>query len=105
MKWSERAGTRIMGEWDDGVHYVRRYPDRLAVSRFDNGRLAWNELQAVKEALWGDEIAVEIYPAAEDVVNLRHTRHLWRSEQLTDAVLALAPHPEFCDPELRRGSR
>ena len=40
--------------------------------------ISWDELQALKNACgFADRDAVEIYPAAKDVVNVANMRHLW----------------------------
>lgn len=44
-----------------------------------DGQITWDQLQAVKNEVWGrDARAIEVYPAAEDVVNAGNFRHLWR---------------------------
>lgn len=40
--------------------------------------ISWDQLQEIKNALgFADRDAVEIYPAAADVVNVANMRHLW----------------------------
>ena len=47
-----------------------------------DGWITWDELQAIKNAVWGvDARAIEVYPRAADVVNSRTMRHLWRLGQ------------------------
>lgn len=44
-----------------------------------NGLITWDQLQAVKNEVWGpDTRAIEVYPAQDDVVNGGNIRHLWR---------------------------
>lgn len=44
-----------------------------------DGRVTWDELQAVKTAIWGaDARAIEVYPAEGNIVNSANVRHLWR---------------------------
>lgn len=44
-----------------------------------DGRITWDELQAVKDAVWGVQTrAIEVYPRRADVVNSGNWRHLWR---------------------------
>lgn len=44
---------------------------------FQDG-ISWDELQAVKDGCgFADRDAVEVYPAAVDVVNVANMRHLW----------------------------
>lgn len=57
---------------------------RLSVNRtgFDGERwhdgISWDELQAIKNAIgFADHCAVEIYPPANNVVNVANIRHLW----------------------------
>lgn len=67
----------------------------LVVER-DDGKdgITWEQLQAAKdEALGPDVVAVEVYPAAGDVVNEVNRRHLW--EVPSDLLAGLT---------LRRGS-
>lgn len=49
----------------------------LAVAH--DGSITWDQLQAIKCAVWGNNVrAIEVYPAAADVVNNGQFRHLWR---------------------------
>lgn len=44
-----------------------------------DGRITWDQLQAVKNEVWGpDARAIEVYPAQGDFVNNGNIRHLWR---------------------------
>lgn len=44
-----------------------------------DGSITWDELQAIKNQVWGkDARAIEVYPAQGDVVNSGNWRHLWR---------------------------
>lgn len=44
-----------------------------------DGTITWDDLQAVKDQVWGkDARAIEVYPVAADVVNRGNYRHLWR---------------------------
>jgi hypothetical protein len=53
-----RAALRADGRWVDGI--------------------TWDELQALKaQAGYGDREAVEIYPPADQVVDVANMRHLW----------------------------
>ncbi|MEP1330118.1 hypothetical protein [Pseudophaeobacter sp.] len=55
-----------------------------------DGTITWDELQQIKNAVWGDEArAVEAYPPQSLLVNNKTIRHLWR----------LGAH-DFC-PDLR----
>lgn len=93
--WRQKAEQGLIRTVHCGSHIVREYPDRLAVWRKDGDRLTWEELQQVKQFLWGDRIAIEVYPAEADVVNLRHTRHLWSTPEIEIIVQHECRHPEF----------
>lgn len=44
-----------------------------------SGSITWDQLQAVKNAVWGAEArAIEVYPRSSDLVNAGPFRHLWR---------------------------
>lgn len=44
-----------------------------------DGSITWDQMQAIKNAVWGEDArAIEVYPAATDVVNAGNFRHLWR---------------------------
>lgn len=44
-----------------------------------DGQITWDELQAIKNAVWGNEVrAIEVYPAQSQLVNGAQCRHLWR---------------------------
>jgi len=95
VRWIEKArhGLIIVKNWEG--YQVRQYADRLAIARLDEGRLTWEEVQKVKEHFWCDRVAIEVYPAKANVVNLRHTRHLWWVPELEEAVNRFCAHPEF----------
>jgi len=99
VKWTRKSTQGLLRTLDVGVHRVRVYADRLAIWRHDGDRLTWEELQDAKCKVWGDKLAVEIYPAQADVVNLRHTRHLWHTETLERAVRNQCRHAEFDNAE------
>lgn len=49
----------------------------LAGDRWQDG-ITWDELQRLKaEAGFADRDALEVYPAARDVVNVANIRHIW----------------------------
>ncbi len=95
LKWEDRVLVDLQEYRTVGEHRIRIYQNRLAIWRLDGARMTWEELQKVKQAVWGDCVAVEIYPLQADVVNLRHTRHLWSSPLLRGAVNSECRHPEF----------
>ena len=40
--------------------------------------ISWDQLQNIKRAIgFGDQLAVEIYPRDEDIVDVANMRHLW----------------------------
>lgn len=44
-----------------------------------DGSITWDQLQAVKNAVWGEGArAIEVFPVQGDVVNNGNFRHLWR---------------------------
>lgn len=44
-----------------------------------DGSITWDQLQAIKCAVWGNEArAIEVYPAQSQIVNSKNIRHLWR---------------------------
>jgi hypothetical protein len=94
-KWSAIASIGLLNTIELDSHLVRIYSNRIAIWRKDGARLGWEELQSVKEKVWGNRVAVEVYPAKCDVVNLRHTRHLWWSEDLERMVKSVCIHAEF----------
>ncbi len=61
----------------------------LTVRRQSGGdRIGWDVLQEIKNDLLGPEVeAVEVYPAAEDVVDEANLRHLWEWPQATAHTL------------------
>lgn len=49
----------------------------LAVTH--DGSITWDQLQAIKNAVWGPEArAIEVYPAQSMIINAKPMRHLWR---------------------------
>lgn len=59
-----------------------------------DGSIGFDHLMAIKAAVWGRDVrAIEVYPAADELVDTRPIRHLWR----------LGDH-EFC-PDLLGRSR
>jgi hypothetical protein len=93
--WRARANIGLLKTHYLEAHVVREYANRLAIQRHDGERMAWEELQAIKCSIWGDRVAIEVYPAQSAVVNLRHTRHLWWSPDLELAAVSGCRHPEF----------
>lgn len=66
--WGERHGYEV--HVDNAIGHLWVIHD---------GKITWDQLQAIKNEVWGDEArAIEVYPAEGDVVNSLHCRHLWR---------------------------
>lgn len=93
--WRAKAADGLIETRTLDDHYVRVYWNRLAIWRKNGKRMGWEELQKVKQQIWGDKIAIEIYPAQTDVVNLAYTRHLWHTPLLQTVVKKVCLHKEF----------
>lgn len=93
--WLERSRIGLLRTLNFAEHKVRVYDNRLAIWRIDGQRMTWEELQDIKQQVWGDVLAIEIYPPAKAVINLRHTRHLWHTSDLQDIIAEECIHPEF----------
>lgn len=67
ISWREIDGFRVGVDITLGHLWVEH-----------DGTITWDELQAIKNEVWGPAArAIEVYPAAEDVVNNAPLRHLW----------------------------
>ena len=89
-QWPDHRDSMI-GVWRSRTFLVQAFQEsdqiiRLSVCRTDwdttsnswKENIGWDELQRIKgEAGYQDSCAVEVYPAAGDVVNLANMRHLW----------------------------
>ena len=97
MKWKCVIRKDLIAIFSpDNEHLIREYPNRLAIWRKDGNRLTWEELQKVKNIVWGDDvIAIEVYPRQVDCINIKHTRHLWTSKEIQETVRINCQHPEF----------
>lgn len=95
MNWREKSNDGLLKVHSIGDYRIRRYVNRLAIWRKDGQRLTWEELQEVKSNIIGDKVAIEVYPRDIDVVNKRHTRHLWFSDSIEEIVNKICRHPEF----------
>ena len=66
----------------------------LAVAH--DGAITWDQLQAVKNAVWGKDVrAIEVYPVQTGVVNSGRWRHLWRLGKGDFCPDLLAHDPSF----------
>lgn len=84
-----RHQSKLSRVWRSRHYVVQEFIEdnaiRLSINRvklLSNGRwddnLTWDEMQFIKrDCGYGDRLAVEIYPADENVVNLANMRHLW----------------------------
>lgn len=56
---------------------IQRHLNLVSVEH--SGAISWEELQQVKNVVWGEQaVAVEIFPDQEKVVNSGNYRHLWK---------------------------
>jgi hypothetical protein len=92
-QWEHIATTQTR-IWRSRDYLVQEYAEplpaivRLSIlrtqmsgDRWKDG-ISWDELQRLKnEVGYADHDAVEIYPAARDVVNVANIRHLWVMDQ------------------------
>lgn len=94
-KWPYDDDARRSSVWLSDEFLVQEFTEdnavRLSVNRVrrkDGGweeDITWDELQTVKRSLgYGDQFAVEIYPADLDIVNLANMRHLWVPDEPID---------------------
>lgn len=53
----------------------------LRIVRHDGGRIdSFADLQRIKDDLWGKKIvAIQVFPASEDLIDVSNTLHLWAS--------------------------
>ena len=71
MRFSIAGSKNILKAWFDS--------DIGRIEVKHNGRVTWDELQALKNAVWGEAaLAIEIYPPKAELVNSGNYRHLWR---------------------------
>ena len=97
MGWKEKANVGLMRIDKIDGFAVRFYADRIAIQSRNDVVISWEQLQAVKnKALGIDAVAIEIFPPDSEVVNLRNTRHLWFSPEIS-SVVSWCRHPEFGD--------
>ena len=55
------------------------HADHEIISVPHDGSITWDQLQAIKNAHWGeDAIAIEVYPAQGSVINKCNMRHIWK---------------------------
>lgn len=73
--------TRI---WKNNLYIVQEFPKSegmtlLMVRRNDAAPIrSWSDMQRIKNELMGeDRVAVEVYPAESDLIDLANMYHLW----------------------------
>lgn len=90
MDWPN-GGRGQLAVWRSRTFLVQAFPEpndiiRLSVNRTEwderthrwRSDISWDDLQRLKaEAGYGDRWAVEVLPAAADVVNVANMRHIW----------------------------
>lgn len=72
--------------------YAQAGGERISISRTVEKRpgvwedgISWDEIQGLKEQCGrGDKLAIEIYPADKNVVNVANMRHIWVLPDLQD---------------------
>jgi hypothetical protein len=70
-------GGKVFGQRHGFVVHVDDTVGHLWV--LHDGTITWDQLQSIKDDVWGDETrAIEVYPAKSHVVNSIECRHLWR---------------------------
>lgn len=94
MNWKQKSKVDLIRIEHVDEYSVRIYPNRIAIQSEKEDAISWETLQAIKCKIIGDAIAIEIFPANADVVNLRNTRHIWYGECLKDLTKTFT-HPEF----------
>lgn len=83
MVWNDSTpacnGTPWHGTLMVGVKYTNaKGMDRLKCgSRKFNKFLNWDDLQAIKDRFWPNQIALEVYPPKRFIVNAADMRWLW----------------------------
>jgi hypothetical protein len=95
MNWKTKSSIGLLSSFGRDGYKFRLYENRVAISKVDGTRLTWEEVQEAKQLSIGDLVAIEVYPIEEETVNLRHTRHLWFSDNITCLVEKECIHEEF----------
>ena len=76
----------IVAAWVNDLYAVQRYDNQtewglviqLSVRSHHGRTIPWDDLQRIKDELTGEAAtAIEVYPAADDVVDKAPMRHLW----------------------------
>jgi hypothetical protein len=89
-EWPACALSNVIGAFRSSKFLVQVYAEasnviRLSINRADldavggwRDGISWDELQEIKNQCgYADREAIEIYPRAQDVVNVANIRHLW----------------------------
>lgn len=57
---------------------IEHHDDQI-ISVLHDGSITWDDLQEIKNKIWGEEAeAIECYPAQSRLINNATQRHLWR---------------------------
>lgn len=78
--------------------YRVEYSDSQIISVLHDGNITWDQLQAIKNRIWGEDAeAIECYPSKARTINNANQRHLWRVPDnfpLPDLIDGWAQHLE-----------
>ena len=59
--------------------------ERDLISIHHDGTISWEDMQQIKNEIWGEDVvAVEMFPPEDQVVNSGNYRHLWRWLSITN---------------------
>lgn len=73
------------------AYIVLEYAERLAIRSVDGREITeWWDLQMIKQTVWGDRFAIEIFPPMSAVIDKTPTRHLWSSHAVEQAAAAFS---------------
>jgi hypothetical protein len=89
--WPANQDPRLVAVWRSRGFLAQVFDEKDGITRLSINRttlsaatgrwaeeIAWDDLQRIKqECGFGQQDAVEVYPADHDVVNVANMRHLW----------------------------
>lgn len=65
--------------WPDTILQIWLDTDIDRIEIEHTGGLIWDDMQAVKNHVWGEDAsAIEVFPPKSEVINTGNYRHLWR---------------------------
>lgn len=70
-------GTPWDGSLRVAVSHTSAETFRQHIEENPSVQITWDELQAIKDRFWPDQIAIEIYPPRDKIVNVDDLRWLW----------------------------